>query len=179
MSDIASLAVRAMHDDAPQPQPKSESSSIRRLFLVLHGSYGNLFTAKFATGERDAQGKDKGIRAAMLVWDSALAKYPADVLEASSKRLVTECPDYPPNLPQFEAICKAAMPRKTYAEEHGLTRLPPPSAQSVGPVEYEAKNDGRDWARRIMARHEAGESLNPTTLRFAREALRLTTGVTA
>lgn len=36
-----------------------------------------------------------------------------------------------------------------------------------------AKQDPKDWARRILARHEASEKLNPTSLRFAREALRL------
>ncbi|MEY4074738.1 MAG: hypothetical protein RJA29_2095 [Pseudomonadota bacterium] len=175
MNDIASLATQAIHNNASQPQPKADNPVIRKLFLVLHGSYGNLFTSKFSTGERDANGKDKGIRAAMLVWESALSKYPADVIETAAMRLTTECPDFPPNLPQFEAICKAVMPRKTYAEEQGLVRLPAPAKQSIGPVEYEVKNDGKDWARRIMARHEAGERLNPTTLRFAREALNLST----
>lgn len=169
MSDIATLAAKAIND--AQQQPKGESPVIRKLFLLLHGSYGNLFTSKFATGERDANGKDKGIRAAMMVWEAALAKYPPDVIESAASRLTTECPEFPPNLPQFEAICKAVMPRKTYAEEQGLVRLPPPQKQSIGQVEYEVKNDGKDWARRIMARHEAGERLNPTTLRFAREAL--------
>jgi hypothetical protein len=31
----------------------------------------------------------------------------------------------------------------------------------------------KDWARRIVARHEAGEKVRPIALRFAREALRL------
>jgi len=32
---------------------------------------------------------------------------------------------------------------------------------------------GREWARRIIARFEAGESINRTVLRFAHEALGL------
>ena len=38
---------------------------------------------------------------------------------------------------------------------------------SASPVDHKA------WAKRIMARHDDGERLNPTTLRFAREALGL------
>lgn len=33
--------------------------------------------------------------------------------------------------------------------------------------------DHKGWARRLVARHEAGEKLNPTLLRFAHEALGL------
>jgi hypothetical protein len=36
-----------------------------------------------------------------------------------------------------------------------------------------SKKDPKDWARRIIGRHEAGERINPTTLRFAREALNM------
>ena len=33
--------------------------------------------------------------------------------------------------------------------------------------------DPKDWARRIIARHEAWEAIRPITLRFAREALKV------
>ncbi len=38
------------------------------------------------------------------------------------------------------------------------------------------KLDPKDWARRILVRHEAGEHRNPTTLRFAKEGLGLVGG---
>jgi hypothetical protein len=31
--------------------------------------------------------------------------------------------------------------------------------------------DSKEWARRLIARHEGGENLKPVVLRFAREAL--------
>jgi hypothetical protein len=31
--------------------------------------------------------------------------------------------------------------------------------------------DHKEWARRLIARHEGGENLKPVVLRFAREAL--------
>jgi hypothetical protein len=33
--------------------------------------------------------------------------------------------------------------------------------------------DHKAWARRIIGRFDAGDRVNPTTLRFAREALRM------
>lgn len=174
MTDVASLAEQAIRKAGSQP-PRGESATIRKLFMLMHGAYGNLFTAKFATGEKDANGKDKGIRAAMAVWDAALAKYPAEVIEAAALRMQAEFHEFPPNLPQFEALCKAAMPRKTYAEQHGLQPAPalpkPVEAALRNPPGFEPKNDGRDWARRILARKAAGEHVNVCALRMAKEEL--------
>lgn len=39
------------------------------------------------------------------------------------------------------------------------------------PKEY-SPADPRAWAKRIIDKHEAGISINPTTLKFAQEALR-------
>jgi hypothetical protein len=39
-------------------------------------------------------------------------------------------------------------------------KLPPPS-----------NPDPKAWARKLIARHEAGERIRPISLRFAREAL--------
>lgn len=170
MTDVAELALTAVRQAARQ-EPAQESPTIRKLFLMMHGAYGNLFVSKFATGEKDANGKDKGIRAAMLVWESALRKFPVDVVETAASRLAEHHPEYPPNLPQFEKLCSACAPRKTYAEEAGLPRLPAPAAAPAVEVSFAMQGDGKDWARRILARQEAGERIRPISLRFAREAL--------
>lgn len=39
--------------------------------------------------------------------------------------------------------------------------------------ELRSPDDGRNWARKIIARRDLGEKLNPTVLRFASEALGL------
>jgi hypothetical protein len=175
MNDIATLANKAIQQAGQQPAPRGDSPTIRKLFLVLHGSYGSLFTTKFSTGERDANGKDKGIRAAMLVWEAALAKYSPDTIETAAKRLSEECPEYPPNLPQFEAICRAVMPRKTFSDD-GARRLPPPEVKPIGPVEFEVKHDGRDWARKLLARQAAGDRISAGSLDMAKKALRMQEG---
>jgi hypothetical protein len=147
------------------------SVAVRQVFMLMHGSYGNLFVSKFATGDKDKQGKDRGIRSAMKIWDAKLRAYPADVIEAAAGRLLQECPEFPPNLPQFEALCRAVMPRKTYAETQGLPRLPAPQPAPAMPVAYTARNDGRDWARAILAAVEAGQRRSFEVVRSARKAL--------
>jgi hypothetical protein len=173
MNNLATLAQQAIQHAGQQPTPKGDNPTIRKLFLILHGSYGSLFTTKFSTGERDANGKDKGIRAAMLVWEAALAKYSPDTIETAAKRLADECPDFPPNLPQFEAICRAVMPRQTITDERPR-QLPPPNP--TGPVEFQAMNDGRDWARKILARQTAGHRISLGSIELARKALRIQEG---
>jgi len=146
--------------------------SVNQVFKVLHGAYGSLFLAKFSTGELDENGKDKGIRAAMLVWESTLAKYSPDTIETAAKRLTEVCPEFPPNLPQFESICKAVMPRKTFSDDQPR-RLPPPEEKPIGPVEFVAMNDGRDWARKILARQAAGARISAGIVDMAKKALLL------
>lgn len=175
MHNVATLAASAVHQ-APQAQaaePLQVNPVVRKLFMLLHGSYGNLFISKFSTGEKDGQGRDKGIRAAMKVWEAKLAKFPADVVEIAAERLSAEHPDYPPNLPQFEKVCRAATPRQTYAEQEGLKRLPAPVAAPVQ-VSLTLKNDGKDWARRILARIAAGDK---SVRKYAHDSAKLALGV--
>lgn len=171
MNDVSMLASEAIRSSQHQPEQRGESPLIRKLFLLLHGSYGNQFASKFSTGEKDSNGKDKGIRAAMMVWDNALRKYPAEVVETAAGRLQKEHPEFPPNLPQFEKLCDAAMPRKSYAEEQGLPALPAPVIEPVK-VDLTKHNDGKDWARNLVERVQRGDkSVRPVTLKWARQAL--------
>lgn len=166
MTDVAELA-RVAVETARETRP--EATAVRKLFVLMHGSYGNAFLSKWSTGEKDDAGKDKGIRAAMLVWDAALRKFPDGVIETAAARMREAHPEFPPSLPQFERLCDAAMPRKSYAQEHGLPMLPPPAPVQVS---FHSQGDNRDWARRILARQEAGDKrLTRAQLDMANDAL--------
>ena len=163
---------QALREAAAQPRQKREASvTVRKLFVLLHGAYGSLFLSKYATGEKNEAGGDKGVAAAMLVWDSAMAKFAPEVIEAAVKRLMAENPEFAPNLPQLEKVCEAITPRKTYAEEVGLPRLPAPAPAAPLKVDFSKQNDGKDWARSILARAGAGDTIRPSTLLSARQAL--------
>ena len=174
MQNVAVIAPSAVHGAAnDSAKPQGISQGVKNLFLLLQGSYGNLFLTKFATGVKDDSGRDLGIRATMKVWEAALSKFPAQVIETAANRLTNEHPEFPPNLPQFVKSCEAAMPRKTYAQEHGLKALPAPKREPIK-VDFQPRNDGKDWARRILHRVERNDkSVGRYAHRDARIALGL------
>ena len=182
MRNVASLAGHAMRDpqayrdtaeEAAEGSLQAVSLVIRKLFMLLHGSYGSLFTSKFATGQMAGK-HDKGTISAMKVWDAKLSRFSGVVVEAAAARLAAEHPGFPPNLPQFELMCDAAMPRQTYAQQQGLPALPAPMAAPSVKVNLQERNDGKDWARRIVARMEQGDtSISMYSGKSARMALGL------
>lgn len=163
MTNVAALASSAIHEAQARPTGEEAAEATlqgispvtRKLFMLLHGSYGSLFTSKFSTGQMAGR-HDKGAISAMRVWDAKLSRFPGDVVEAASGRLSAEHPKFPPNLPEFEAMCDAAMPRKTYAQEQGLVALPAPKVEPVT-IDLQPRNDGKDWARRIVYRLKHGD----------------------
>ncbi|WP_255439074.1 hypothetical protein [Comamonas sp. Z3] len=167
--EIADLAQRALYGGEQQGQAQRPEASIRtrKLFVVLQSAYGTAFLAKFSTGELNERREDKGMRAAQLVWDAALAEFADDVIEAASKNIQRECPEFPPSLPQFAKVCEALTPRKNYFEEHGLPMLPPPKVERLLDVPVELKGDSKDWARKIVARINHGDQ---TVTRHSRMA---------
>lgn len=100
------------------PQPGSpmsgpDDTGIKRVFMVLHGFYGNLFLSKWATGSMEG-GEDQGVRNARRVWAHGLRDYSAEVVKAALARCQTVHPEYPPSLPQFVALCAACKPREAW-----------------------------------------------------------------
>ncbi|AXF52926.1 MAG: replication protein P [Caudoviricetes sp.] len=174
MMELSKSAPAVIHEvKSSAPAGDQVSPGVKSLFLLLQGYYGNLFLSKFSTGVKDSQNRDLGIRAAMKVWEAALSKFPPFVIETAAKRLTAEHPEFPPNLPQFVKSCEAAMPRKTFAQEQGFTALPAPTVEPIK-VDLQDRNDGKDWARRILYRVERNDkSVSPYAHREARLAMGL------
>jgi len=169
MIDARTLVPQAAQSDNTHTDPKQTSDMIRKLFLLMHGAYGNAFMSKFSTGEKDARGKDKGIRAAMIVWDAKLATYPAQIVERAVSKLQDHFPTFPPGLFEFEGLCKSLLPSKIMTFDD-YPKLPP--AKDVSNVQVTEVGDNRDWARRIIAKHESGGRISQACLDIARSALR-------
>ena len=170
MKPIGQLAHMATSPRREESQ--AVSTGVAKLFLLMQGSYGTAFLSKFSSGVLEG-GQDIGMRAALKVWGASLKKFMPDVIEAAAQRMAEAHPEFPPSLPQFEALCRAATPRKTYAEEAGLLTLPAPTFQRME-VPIKPHGDGKDWARKIMARSEAGDkTVSYRALKDAMEALGL------
>lgn len=114
MSNVIDLAQKAIHGAKNQAENTLEKVLVSDVFVALHGFYGVLFMSKFATGEVDSSGKDKGIVSAKRVWASELSKFDRETVGAAIEACKTEHKQYPPSLPEFLDHCKARQIRKVY-----------------------------------------------------------------
>ncbi len=94
-----------------------DETTVNNVFKVMHGYYGNLFLSKFATGVVDGRGRDKGVGSARTVWANSLSTFADDVVVTALEQCRDRHPEFPPNLPQFLALCKACAPRAVYKPE--------------------------------------------------------------
>lgn len=99
-----------------------DDAGIKRVFMVLHGFYGNLFLSKFSTGSVE-NGEDQGIANARRVWAHSLREYDQDTIKAALRRCQTQHTEFPPSLPQFVALCAAAKPREVFRPTPGQPAL--------------------------------------------------------
>lgn len=139
---------------------------VDKIFLKLTLIYG-----------RDFIGRWEGLEIADVKTDwghelSGFENWP----EAIAHALATCPPGKPPTVIEFRELARkaprakvpalpepAASPERVAAE---LAKLEPIRRAAQSPV-----IDHKAWAKRLMERHESGEVLNMTVLRFAREAL--------
>lgn len=150
------------------------------VFRAMFGFYGNLWLSKFSTGSMDADGNDAGVLSAKAIWEHGLRDFDVPTVKAALRRCIEAHAEFPPTMPQFVALCKACQPVKTYAEQQGWKQLPAPSPEAPKPdVTIERKNDGKNWARKHLARHKKGIKVPYYTLNSARMALGLQSGMDA
>lgn len=133
-----------------------------------------IFTKLTLIYGRDFIGRWEGLEIADVKTDwahemSGFDQWP----EAISFALSNLPPSKPPTVYEFRELCRKA-PAKPMA------MLPSPKANpdrvaaelaKLAPSRSRPVADMKDWARRIISRHEAGEKIRPLNLRFAREAL--------
>ena len=142
--------------------------AVDRIFLRLLATYGTEFSGRYS-GVQDGDLKS--------MWAHELAGFASDLpsIAWALENLPARCP----NAIEFRNLCRQAPraavpqlpepkadPERLRAE---LARLQPlrEAIAATSPVDH------KDWARRIVARDEAGERVNRTSLRMARSALRL------
>ena len=137
---------------------------IDKIFTKLTLAYGRDFIARWEGIDLNDVKSD---------WSHELAGF-AEHPEAIAYALAN-LPPKAPSVIEFRALARraplpavklleapVANPERVAAE---LAKLAPLRARKS----YALPN-GKDWAHRLLARAAAGERINPTTLRFAREA---------
>ena len=142
--------------------------AIDRLFAVLTERYGQEFIDRF-----EAHGED----AAKASWAAGLGRYDEQrhVIGEAIKQLGSTCP----TLSMFYDLCERIELGESAPHEKPAPARPaeqsiaapapprPPIARPAPTVDHKA------WAKRLVARHCAGERLNKVQIEFARQALKL------
>jgi len=142
------------------------AEAVDYVFRTLAASYG---------AEWDRSHGSAPIGDVKTVWLDALEPFTGN--EQAKRRILwalKNLPERAPNVRQFVALCRQA-------PAADVPMLPEPKADpervkaelaKLGQVKSQQRvADLKEWARRIIARHEAGEKVRPVSLRFAREAL--------
>lgn len=141
--------------------------AVDRLFERLALTYGRQFTDLYAAADPSA---------VKTLWGHELS-----IFAGSLHRIAWALENLPPRCPnviEFKSLCRQApspeapMLPEPKADPERLKQELAKLGDIRAKVVSESKVDHKAWARRIVARQEAGDRINPTSLRFAREALR-------
>ncbi|MEY2632934.1 MAG: hypothetical protein RIR00_1588 [Pseudomonadota bacterium] len=151
---------------APDPMP---IAWVERIFETFRLTYGASWERQWST----TSGADSAAWAEQLAqhWSRGLAGFQAN--PKALKRVMESLPAKPPNLPEFRALLQA-QPRQDETPLLTVSNTPMPSrvAEELRKLrEPNGDTDPKAWARRLLARAEAGERLSSIQVRFAREAL--------
>ena len=151
--------------------PIEMAEVIDRLFNRLSATYGADWTRQWA---------NVPISDIKTAWGHELAGYIGHL--SAIAYALENLPERCPNVIQFRNICRAA-------PSHEPPRIEPPRAKAEliaaellrmgGMREKPPQVDGRDWARRIIARHEQGDRIRPYSLKCAESELGIVKQVAA
>jgi hypothetical protein len=145
----------------PGPTPDLLARAVDRLFQRLAATYGAAWDRSLGAAP---------IADVRTVWARELAGF-AGRLDALAWAL-DHLPERCPNVIEFRAIARSAPAPETprlEAPKADPARVAAEVAKArAAPVE---RPDPKDWARRILARHAAGEKLYPVSVALARAAL--------
>jgi hypothetical protein len=142
--------------------------AVDRLFERMALTYGKQFTDMYSTVDPAS---------VKTLWSHELAAY-----AGSLHRIAWALENLPPRCPnviEFKQLCRQApapeapaLPEPKADPERLKRELAKLGDMKATIAATPSKVDHKAWAKRILARYTAGERINPTSLRFAREALR-------
>jgi hypothetical protein len=125
---------------------------VEKIFMRLHGRFGNAFFDKFRIGQLNQAGQDIGIENAKIVWSEELSGVTPEGLSqalSASYEYAPSCDDFKANcvVRQHQPIHKA-LPRTVDAEHN--------KAYADNVINYVAENikpkrDLKDWARKLIS----------------------------
>jgi hypothetical protein len=142
---------------------------VERIFTKLVLVYGQAFLVRW---------RDIDIAMVKTDWTHELSGF--DRTPHRIAFALANLPEKPPSVIEFKALCRSAPALPAPALEappanpermaQELAKLAPMLAETPGPV------DDKAWARKILARVQAGERVTPTVLQMALRGLGMPDG---
>jgi hypothetical protein len=143
---------------------------VERIFLRLHGRFGNSFFDKYRIGKLNNNGDDVGLENAKIIWSQELAGISAERIVQG----LNASYDYAPSCDDFRNKCTSTpamyqdnklLPHKRNPEvsKEGLDKIATVISQTLKP-----KTDYKAWAKRIVANPQ---NFPASSLVAAKEAL--------
>lgn len=141
--------------------PITMAESIDWLFTRLAGTYGAQWTRQWeGTPMTDVK----------AAWGHELSAYAGN--PSAIKHALDNLPERCPNVIQFRNLCRTA-PARTVPQIEAPKADPARIREELAKLAPAPERvDGREWARRIVARHAQGERLGVFALNLAQSALR-------
>lgn len=145
-------------------QMMDEPNPIDRIFRRLAATYGAAWDRSMG------QAPLMDVKTAWAHELAGFTKSRDDMM--AIKWALENLPERCPNAIEFKRLCAQA-PAQRMVE---LPPIPPKAdpqrvAQAIDSLSNRPTHDPREWARRIIARQQAGEKLNPTSAQYAKQAL--------
>ena len=170
MYEPTNATLPASQSGLPERPERLPERWVDKLFDEMAAMYGSRFADLWAGTDLD---KVKAKWAEKLVGFFDKPKAISEALRALDDKPM------PPNLPEFLALCREAARRQGDATVNlGYTPTPEERERAAEvidkaakAVKREAAHDYRSCAKKLKARHEAGEDLSPYQVDAYREAL--------
>ena len=89
----------------------TEMPHVKRLFMLLHGMYGNKLLDMYRTGQTNDAGEDTGVMSAQAVWLNGLREFDFDTVRAAVAKCEMKHKTWPPSLPEFRDLCRLVQPK--------------------------------------------------------------------
>ena len=141
------------------------------------------FVAMYGAQKVGAMWADADVDAVRDTWAGAIGRFSPQSIAVAVRELVDSGREWPPTLPEFVELCRrGALARQ---QSQGVAALPAPgqthtSREDAGEIlgrigaaavlDRGGKNP-REWAHRIIRRHQAGEPVPAAALMMARTAV--------
>lgn len=158
--------------DHNSPSPEYRDKLTKKLFERLESMYGALFLDLW---------KSSDIMKVRQAWTEDLSIFTVGDIADAINRLKDSESKFPPTLPEFRALCRAAH-SSAPTESQAAFKLPAPDTSAENAQKQKATFDNyrnigkkpasRDWAQVAIAKHESGEHrLHIGELEIVRAAL--------